>query len=53
MDLSKIVKKNDYIIHLAALTDAANSFDKSKETEKNNYTSTKKVAEICKRKKQS
>ena len=51
MDLSKIVKKNDYIIHLAALTDAANSFDKSKETEKNNYTSTKKVAEICKKKK--
>jgi UDP-glucose 4-epimerase len=35
------------VIHLAAITDASNSFNIKEEIEQNNYTATLKVAEIC------
>jgi UDP-glucose 4-epimerase len=35
------------VIHLAAITDAAGSFDKAAQVEVNNYQSTVKVAEAC------
>jgi len=35
------------VIHLAAITDAAGSFDKAAQVEANNYQATKKVAEAC------
>jgi nucleoside-diphosphate-sugar epimerase len=35
------------VIHLAAITDAAGSFDKAAELEANNYQATLKVAEAC------
>ncbi len=47
MDLNSIFKDTDIVIHLAAITDAAGSFDKATEIEKNNYQSTLKVANAC------
>jgi len=35
------------VIHLAAITDAASSFDKAGQLEANNYQATVKVAEVC------
>ncbi len=35
------------VIHLAAITDAAGSFDRAEELEANNFQSTRKVAEAC------
>lgn len=35
------------VIHLAAITDAAGSFDRAEELEANNFHSTRKVAEAC------
>ena len=46
-DLESLLTSDDIVIHLAAITDAAASFDKAEELEKNNYFATKKVAEIC------
>ena len=37
----------DIVIHLAAITDAAGSFERAEELEANNYKSTLKVAEAC------
>ena len=50
LDLSKIISKNDIVIQLAAITDAAKSFERKDETEKNNFLSTKKIANICQKK---
>jgi len=47
IDLNKIFKGADVVIHLAAITDAAGSFDKAEELEANNYQSTLKVAIAC------
>lgn len=47
MDLEKCFKYADIVVHLAAITDAASSFDKSEEVEKVNYLGTKKVADAC------
>jgi len=47
MDLDSLFKGADIVIHLAAITDAAGSFDKATEIEKNNYQSTLKVANAC------
>lgn len=47
IDLEKYFKDADVVIHLAAITDAASSFDKSEEVEKVNYIGTKKVADAC------
>ena len=47
MDLNSVFNGADIVIHLAAITDAAGSFDKAKEVEENNYQSTLKVANAC------
>lgn len=47
VDLNKIFSGANVVIHLAAITDAAGSFDRAKEVEENNYQSTVKVANAC------
>ena len=47
MDLNSLFKCADIVIHLAAITDATGSFDKTTEVEENNYQSTLKVANAC------
>jgi UDP-glucose 4-epimerase len=47
IDLQPILKDAHVVIHLAAITDAAGSFDKADLLEDNNYQSTLKVAEVC------
>ncbi len=46
-DLSKILKENDIVIHLAAMTDAASSFVNAEKLDYNNFVSTSKVAQAC------
>jgi len=46
-DLRPIVENVDTVIHLAAITDAAGSFDKAAQVEANNYQATLKVAQAC------
>lgn len=47
LDLRPIFKDAHAVIHLAAITDAAGSFDKAALVEANNYQATVKVAEAC------
>ncbi len=47
MDLDPIFKRADVVIHLAAITDAAGSFDRAEQLEANNYQATARVAEAC------
>jgi UDP-glucose 4-epimerase len=47
MDLNSVFDNGDVVVHLAAITDAAGSFDKAAEIEENNYISTLKVANAC------
>lgn len=47
LDLKSLFKNVYVVIHLAAITDAAGSFERSKEVEANNFQSTIKVAEAC------
>jgi nucleoside-diphosphate-sugar epimerase len=47
MDLFPVFRDAYAVIHLAAITDAAGSFDKAEELEANNYEATRKVAEAC------
>ena len=47
LDLKKILKGTYVLIHLAAITDAAGSFDKAVLVEENNFEGTAKVAEAC------
>jgi nucleoside-diphosphate-sugar epimerase len=47
MDLNSIFINANAVVHLAAITDAAGSFDKAEELEANNYQSTLKVANAC------
>ena len=46
-DLNKIVKKSDLILHLAAITNAEGSFKIKNKVFKNNFQSTKKIADLC------
>jgi nucleoside-diphosphate-sugar epimerase len=46
-DLVNIFSGADVVIHLAAMTDAAGSFDKAEELENNNYQATFNVANAC------
>jgi UDP-glucose 4-epimerase len=46
-DLASLFEGVDVVIHLAAITDAAGSFDKAAQLEENNYMATLKVAEAC------
>ena len=47
MDLRPVFKDAFVVIHLAAITDAAGSFENASELEANNYNATLKVAEAC------
>ena len=46
-DLAQIVKGCDAVVHLAAMTDAANSFSNKAELEENNFQASARVAEVC------
>jgi len=46
-DLAKIFKGSDCVIHLAAITDAANSFQNPEAVEATNFHGTELVAEAC------
>jgi UDP-glucose 4-epimerase len=47
MDLLPVLRDAYVVIHLAAITDAAGSFDKAEQLEANNYEATRKVAKAC------
>ena len=47
VDLQQIIKDSFVVIHLAAITDAAGSFDKAAQLEANNYEATLKVSSAC------
>ena len=47
IDLKTVFSGANVVIHLAAITDAAGSFNRAEELEKNNYQSTVKVANAC------
>ena len=47
IDLRPLLKNADVLIHLAAITDAAGSFNKADQLEANNFQATVKVAEAC------
>ena len=47
IDLKIVFSGASVVIHLAAITDAAGSFDRAAELEANNYQSTVKVANAC------
>lgn len=49
MDLSDVMEGADVVIHLAAITDAAASFDKAALVEQCNYGATRNVALACAR----
>ena len=46
-DLEKLLASSDVVIHLAAITDAAGSFDNQEEIEKVNFDGTRRLAEAC------
>jgi nucleoside-diphosphate-sugar epimerase len=47
IDLLPLFEGADVVVHLAAITDAAGSFDKAEALEANNYGTTARVAEAC------
>jgi len=47
MDFAPVLIDAHVVIHFAAITDAAGSFDKAAEVEANNYQATVKVTEAC------
>lgn len=47
MDLRPVLDKADALIHLAAMTDAASSFENKDRLEHNNFNATVKAAEAC------
>jgi UDP-glucose 4-epimerase len=48
IDFKKIKKKYDIFIHLAAITNAAESFQIKNKLKKNNFGATKKIVDYCK-----
>jgi UDP-glucose 4-epimerase len=46
-DLRQVVDGAHVVIHLAAITDAAGTFDRAAELEANNFNGTTKIAEAC------
>jgi len=46
-DLKPIFSSADVVVHLAAITDAAASFDKAQLVEENNFEATLRVATVC------
>ncbi len=47
LNLSKILKKNDIIVHLAAITNATDSFKNRNKIYENNFNSTKKIVDAA------
>lgn len=47
MELEPLLQGAHVVVHLAAITDAAGSFDRAEEVEQNNFRATKRVAEAC------
>lgn len=47
INLRPVLQDVHVVIHLAAITDAAGSFEKASRVEMNNYEATLKVAEVC------
>lgn len=47
LDLQAALNGVDVVIHLAAITDAAGSFDRAEQLEHNNFNATKRLAEAC------
>ena len=47
INLYSILKGSDFVINLAAITDAASSFERKKDFLNNNYNATKKIASAC------
>lgn len=47
LELNSIVEEADVVLHLAAITDAANSFENRELVESVNYQTTVRVAEAC------
>jgi len=46
-DITKLFDNADYAIHLAAITDASNSFNNASEVEENNFMATSRVVAAC------
>lgn len=46
-DLRPLLRGTGAVVHLAAITDAASSFDKEEQVEANNYEATRSVAAAC------
>jgi len=46
-DMKVLTRDVDVVVHLAAITDAASSFERRKEVEKVNYQGTKRLAQAC------
>lgn len=46
-DLESLFQGIDVVVHLAAITDAANSFENADQVEKVNYEGTERVARVC------
>lgn len=49
MDMDPLLEGTDCVIHLAAITNAAASFDSQEEVERVNFEGTRRVAEACAR----
>lgn len=47
MDLEPVMRDADAVVHLAAITDAASSFDDPEAVERVNLYGTKRVADVC------
>lgn len=47
MELMPLLAGADVVVHLAAITDAAGSFERAEQVEQNNFNATKRVAEAC------
>lgn len=47
MELAPLLEGSDVVVHLAAITDAAGSFDRAVQVEENNFNATKRLAEAC------
>ena len=47
MELDPLLEGAHVVVHLAAITDAAGSFDRAAQLEQNNFNATKRIAEAC------
>lgn len=47
LELKPLLKGVDVVVHLAAITDAAGSFERAEQVEQNNFNATKRLAEAC------